>query len=165
MVSKNLVLTMALAASCAFTSCAPKEEKHEATLSVSGFEDYVRNSEKAAKEVSAADAVEVTDLIIEFGTLPSANQTGLCEVSGDSTPKITVNEKIWATLDFVSRQQVLFHEMGHCVLHRNHNAEMDSNMGLPKSMMYPFRINGQIYSQFMEQFHEELFDPSKRGQF
>ncbi len=150
------------------SSCAPKEKQHESFLQVdSQFQDYVSNFE----QVSGAEgqSLAISDLVVQFGTTPSLNETGVCEWAENETPKITVNQRIWNTLNDYDKQEVIFHELGHCVLRRVHqNSEMMAYNGsqtVPASVMYPYRIPGTIYRDNMVHYHDELFDSGKKNQF
>lgn len=155
---------IALAAS----GCAPKEKQHDAFLQIdSPFQGYVNSFEQTS--ASEGNALTITDLIITFGTTPSMNETGVCEVAENETPRIIVNQRIWNTLNDYDKQEVIFHELGHCVLRRIHqNSEMLAYNGaqtVPESVMYPYRIPGTIYRDNMAHYHGELFEAGKRNQF
>src|SRR4051812_36511670 len=88
--------------------------RRDPVLDVGEFAPYVRDFEQTGAKVGVA--VKVEDLIIKFGDLPNPRERGACEIVGDKTPSITISKKKWARLDEYERQQLLFHEMGHCVL-------------------------------------------------
>ncbi len=149
------------------SGCAPKK-KHEAFLQIDGpFQDFVHNFEQTSAQEGTP--LTVNDLILTFGSTPSMNETGVCEYSEDETPKITINQRIWNTLNDYDKQEVIFHELGHCVLRRIHqNSEMrayNNTQTIPSSVMYPYRIAGTIYRDHMPHYHDELFEPGKRNQF
>jgi hypothetical protein len=166
---KNLKLTLLFAAiAVSASACAPKEKEHEAFLQVDGpFQDYVSNFEQASAEQGMP--LRIVDLILGFGSTPSLNETGVCEWAENETPRIIINARIWNTLNDYDRQEVIFHELGHCVLRRIHQiTEMmayNNTMRIPSSVMYPYRIVGTVYRDNMAHYHGELFDASKRNQF
>lgn len=49
--------------------------------------------------------------------------------------KIIIDKDVWDRSDFYSRKELLYHELGHCVLLRMHNNSTFQN-GCPKSIMY-----------------------------
>jgi hypothetical protein len=158
---------------CAFmglaaSACAPKEKQHEAFLQVDApFQDFVHNFEQVSAE--EGQPLTIDDLVVQFGDTPTLNETGVCEWADNETPKITVNQRIWNTLNDYDKQEVIFHELGHCVLKRVHqNSEMMAYGGtvqVAESIMYPYRISGTIYRDNIVHYHDELFDASKRNQF
>lgn len=150
------------------SSCAPKEKQHESFLQIdSAFQDYVNTFEQVAAQEGTP--LTISDLVISFGTTPSLNETGVCEWTENETPKIIVNQRIWNTLNDYDKQEVLFHELGHCVLRRIHQSgEMSAYNGsttVPVSVMYPYRIPGTIYRDNMAHYNTELLDTGKRNQF
>jgi len=150
------------------SACAPKEKQHESFLQIdSSFQTYVSNFEQAAAD--AGTPLTVSDLVLTFGATSSLNETGVCEWAENETPRIIVNQRIWNTLSDDDRQEVIFHELGHCVLRRVHqNGEMLAYNGtttVPASVMYPYRISGIIYRDNIDHYHAELLDSGKRNQF
>jgi hypothetical protein len=150
------------------SACAPKEKAHEAFLQVDApFQDFVNNFEQVSGE--EGNPLRINDLIVTFGSTPSLNETGVCEWSENETPRITLNQRIWNTLNDYDRQEVMFHELGHCVLRRIHqNSEMMAYNGtvrVAESIMYPYRISGTIYRDNIVHYHDELFDSGKFNQF
>lgn len=64
--------------------------------------------------------------------------------------KIIVNLAIWNTLTEISRQYTIFHELGHCLLHRSHTASHSS-------MMYPNILDDATYTRGRSAFLDEMF--------
>ena len=150
------------------SACAPKEKQHDAFLQVDApFQEFVNNFEQAAADENGS--LVINDLIVRFGSTPNLNETGVCEWAENETPRITLNQRIWSTLNDYDRQEVMFHELGHCVLKRVHQTSeilgYSGTVQIAESVMYPYRISGTIYRDNIEHYHEELFDPSKRNQF
>lgn len=148
------------------SSCAPIEKEHIEMFQVdSTFMPYVQNFELAAQAEGVS--MKITDLIIEFGSTPSMNETGVCEIATNETPKVTINQRIWNTLSNTDRQEVIFHELGHCTLRRRHQEGeimgFNNTTRIPASIMYPYRIPGTTYQAHIDHYHEELF--SKRNEF
>lgn len=150
------------------SGCGKKQKDHEAFLQIDGsFQTYVNTFEQTA--ASEGGSLVINDLILAFGSTPSINETGVCEWAEDETPRITINKRIWDTLSDYDRQEVIFHELGHCVLRRIHQSGEISAYGgamnIPSSVMYPYRISGTIYRDNIVHYHDELFDGAKRNQF
>lgn len=150
------------------SACAPKEKAHELFLQVDApFQNYVHNFEQVSSD--EGQALVIDDLVVSFGSTPSLNETGVCEWAENETPRITINQRIWNTLTDYDRQEVMFHELGHCVLRRvHHNSEMMAYNGtvqVAESIMYPYRISGTIYRDNIVHYHNELFEAHKRNQF
>ncbi len=164
--AKTLVFCALLGVSA--SACAPKEKQHDSFLQVDApFQDFVHNFETVSAE--EGQSVSISDLVVQFGNTPTLNETGVCEWADNETPKITVNQRIWNTLNDYDKQEVIFHELGHCVLKRVHqNSEMMAYNGtvqVAASIMYPYRISGTIYRDNITHYHDELFDVTKKNQF
>ena len=163
---RGLVLCVVLGVST--SACAPKEKQHDAFLQVDApFQDFVSNFEQASSE--EGQALVINDLVVAFGSTPNLNETGVCEYAENETPRITINQRIWNTLNDYDKQEVMFHELGHCVLKRLHqNGEMmayNNTVRIAESIMYPYRISGTIYRDNIVHYHNELVDASKKNQF
>lgn len=53
-----------------------------------------------------------------------------------STPLIMVSRIVWQTSDDLTREAVIWHELGHCILNRAHIETLKPD-GHPASLMYP----------------------------
>ena len=81
-----------------------------------------------------------------------------------SNGAIAINRKFWETRDDTNRETMIFHELGHCILHRDHyNALLPNDEWL--SMMRgdpipPGRSSSMNYSGIRRQYYiDELFNP------
>ena len=119
------------------------------------FEPYVKSFEKDAATVHKA--VSVNFIEMKFGELP-AETLALCSL-GMGVPLITVNENLWAGLNEIQRQLVIYHELGHCVLKKNHENEDLKIAGarMKLSIMNQHPLDLLDYSNFREEYLAELF--------
>lgn len=86
---------------------------------------------------------------------------GICWGMGTSIPMIFLDKVLWEQSNDLKREQILWHEMGHCVLKREHNERMKWD-GYPASIMYPDSrlINDQnYYRKHKQEYIQELFHP------
>lgn len=109
---------------------------------------FVAESNKVGKPVT------VDNLIASIGTIGTADWAGECSYS--STPTITINQTYWSNFNDAEREQVMFHELGHCVLMRNHNNDVDA-YGTPVSVMFWEMVSDNTYSQHRGDWMIELF--------
>lgn len=71
------------------------------------------------------------------------------------TGNIEIDRDYWETQDEFGKEELIFHELGHCVLNKGHN---EHKMGeCPASIMYPNLVPG-CYKQHREYYLAELFD-------
>jgi hypothetical protein len=120
----------------------------------SQFAPYVQKFEQAS--TTQGPTVQVTDLIVKFGAMENQYERGICELDGDNTPTILVNEDAWDDMSEDERESLIFHELGHCVLKRKHRADQ-MGPGIPASLMNPYTIPGWTYEQYKKYYIEELF--------
>lgn len=66
--------------------------------------------------------------VIQF--IPSTSIVGVC---GQSNRLITIDEAFWLRASSLQRELIVFHELGHCVLNKDHNE--NSKNGYCSSIM------------------------------
>jgi hypothetical protein len=150
----------ALSALCAalLSACnAQSDSKHEASLQITGFTQYVTSFEQTSAQYGSP--VQITDLTIQFGQVDAVGETGgrgVCEAAEGMTPVITISQDAWTTSTEAEREELIYHELGHCVLHKAHVGGINQ-AGIPASLMNPSKINGAIYSQNKDFYLAGLF--------
>lgn len=121
---------------------------------VTGFETYVSAFESASQEIGSRKTVG--GLIIDWDET-GAVQVAQCETgTAFATPHIRVNQNYWNRSNETTRQIMLFHEMGHCVLDRLHRSDHLAS-GAPASMMFPNLISPTAYQNNRTYYLQELF--------
>jgi hypothetical protein len=90
-------------------------------------------------------------------SLNGSNTLGVCRYGGDMiVPEIRINRQFWKVASMISREQLMFHEMGHCVLGRPHNAS--EYLGYyPLSIMNPYFFGDNLYTVNYNSYVNELF--------
>lgn len=69
---------------------------------------------------------------------------------------IQIDPTYWATCNANERQQLVYHELGHCAMGLQHITGVDSN-NCPLSIMYPYVFGGSnCYSSQMPYYFQEL---------
>ncbi|HUP58614.1 MAG TPA: putative metallopeptidase [Bdellovibrionota bacterium] len=144
-----LRLLVIIGAIFAVTACGKQP-----TLQLNEFATYVDMFQEEA--ASHGQPVKVTDLIVRFGTMENPYERGICEIAGDETPVITINQEAWDQMSEDEREPLMFHELGHCVLRRKHRADQ-IGPGVPASLMNPYTIAGWTYGQYKKHYIDELF--------
>lgn len=103
---------------------------------------------------------EQVDVNVVFQDLTAQNIVGQCDGIGT----VQIDPTNWTTLQDLGKEQLIFHELGHCVLGLGHNRTMieftDSNNNtqfIPESIMYPQEFgNFLFYQQNLNYYHNEL---------
>jgi hypothetical protein len=74
---------------------------------------------------------------------------------------IVLDETHWNKSDMYERESLVFHELGHCVLNKEHDASMISSFYFldyrPKSIMHPYAF--YEYKIHRDDYIKELFAP------
>jgi len=137
------------------------------SVNVGQFDQYRRAFKNYAQQYSAD--IEGYDTIpIEFGIPHSDTAIAECDVYYLEGRKIIVLESYWNTVDDNSRESILFHEFGHCVLNRVHRTDTVTDetqqeaysippLETPVSLMNPYYINGSVYMAYQQFYLTELF--------
>ena len=95
------------------------------------------------------------DVLIVFGVLEGQyGAVGYCDLV-NGKPRITIVRDAWERFSEKTREQLIFHEMGHCLLNRTHDSETFED-GRPKSIMFHRLFSDRIYNEFYEYYIREL---------
>lgn len=117
----------------------------------SDFHEYVKSFQDNATK--CGKVLDMSSLVIKFdteGDLISRNVLGVCENN-----EVKINPEAWKGLDSLSREELIYHELGHCLLKRSHNSNLDN--GYPVSIMYPNLFYSMVYKMFYNNYLTELF--------
>jgi hypothetical protein len=140
--------------------CAKSADEHTAAVQIDpAAAQYVARFEESA--ASYGRAVTVTDLVVEFGEVEavpgeSGGARGVCSAATGQTPVVTLSREAWDRSSDAEREELVFHELGHCLLGLTHEAGINSD-GIPTSVMNPTEIGGAIYKQYREFYLRGLF--------
>lgn len=99
--------------------------------------------------------------IVNFGKVnPDARAT--CWTRADHKKEVMIDREIWNTLSDIHRRLLIFHELGHCVLDRDHSWKFiyneDEGVTIMASIM--FSNTGKIlnkYIMYQDAYEYELF--------
>jgi len=117
--------------------------------------EYIDLFENYSKKYSPSGPVKVKNLTVKFGklTYPSI---GMCSFIPFSRIKeITIDPVAWGIASSVKREVLMLHELGHCILNRDHIDNMRENV--PASIMYPNTTPHYFYEEKKESYLRELF--------
>lgn len=104
----------------------------------------------------------IDNLAIKFTVIDEKTEWG--SVVGkctfvDGMRVVTIDQAYWTKLAAIDKEVLLYHELGHCLLNRDH-VEEKTAIGWPMSIMYPQLIPAVIYynsSAVREAYVDELF--------
>lgn len=61
---------------------------------------------------------------------------GVCYNMNSPSRHVVINATYWSSLSESAKEQLIFHELGHCALGRQHRGDVNA-AGSPASIMYP----------------------------
>ena len=80
----------------------------------------------------------------------------ICRTWGQGHREIVIEGPYWEKLSDYGKEELVFHELGHCVFNRGHNEDTRDN-GCPVSIMYPYIFGGSwCYSNYRDDLITEL---------
>ena len=150
---KRLVFLLFVLAS--FASCDKSNQgKTIADELLPYYESFVFEAEKRNVQLTEEDL----DVLMYFTNIPNNNVLGQCRFS-DGSNQIEIDQFFWRTLDEVGKEFLIFHEMGHCVLEREHRDDTDAN-GNCRSLMHSVVgiCNFDFTGSNRETYIDELFN-------
>jgi len=126
-----------------------REEAQEFSPYVQRFAKY---SQQRGRAVSA-------DISVVYGNLKGSH-LGMCDEGFLRSSHVEINREAWRTASEATREMMLFHELGHCLLGRSHSdgvAKLKSAT-IPSSVMATHGVSGLIYQKFQDYYLNELFN-------
>lgn len=69
---------------------------------------------------------------------------------------VQINHTEWEDLSDNEKEELIFHELGHCLLNRQHNDGLFAT-GMPVSMMYWLLVDERWYVQYKAYYWNEMF--------
>lgn len=100
--------------------------------------------------------VSAEGISVVFGELEK-DMVGLCQTWSNGTKKITIDKEYWDMETETQREELMFHELGHCAMNLDHDeSQMQTNrIVCPTSIMYPYTFE-YCYAAYREHYVSEL---------
>lgn len=112
----------------AFISC----DKQDDFVDPEGYEGvdqrlwyFLGTFEEEAKSRGISIDLRALGLTGRIANIDGVNVAGGCNFHGESPNEIVLDATFWSTLSFLQREMIVMHELGHCVLYREHREAMD----------------------------------------
>ena len=121
-----------------------------------------------AFEQQAAARNTPVDLVREriFGfiePIDEANVVGSCSYGGFAPGKVVIDNLFWSRADYYSKEMIVFHELGHCFLFRDHLEGRRSNGSCISIMRSGLESCRDTYSYSTKDYYlNELFSINNR---
>jgi hypothetical protein len=129
-----------------FSGCGTQPFAPQPLRDTGQFEAYVQTFEMAG-------GLRVDRIKIELAVPNDPHERGACEYNPANPyilPTIQINPNIWPKLSEDERELLIFHELGHCVLNRDHVTS--------GSIMTPYALPVSYYVENREELWADLFN-------
>lgn len=137
---KKIILTAIFVLGCA------QPQSH---FQIDGFEVYYNSFVENTGRTS-------NNLIITYADLFESGHIGECHLGGGITSTVVVDIAYWSTASEPDRQELIDHELGHCILGRiNHDDSVFPN-GVPRSIMNSHHFDPAIIKANHYYYYNEL---------
>ena len=123
------------------------------------FASYIQEFEVRGKVILNDGSFSVGDVPINFGDTENETFQGVCFEYPDGKKEIIIKKSWWNGVDKNYRESLIFHELGHCRLGRDHRDEKVSHDGVQHkiSLMNSIIISPIKYKEYKEQYQIELY--------
>lgn len=171
---KNVMLILSIF----LTACMaqPKDSGKVTNVVESNVELYVNRFEKISQKLNRPVDLSLIEVVIDQTMQPA--QPGrswtlaICmPPNSQGVRQITLNPHFWNNAEFsnADREEVLFHELGHCVLNRDHfpvdpstprncHDYVSCSIAGNVSIMHPFHLGPEQYTANYDYYMQELFN-------
>jgi len=132
-------------------------------------QEFNQESQKNSQVVSL-EAITASQVTVSIENIEPA-KAGVCiTFEGGGPKKLQLNALHWPTLTETQKQLVVFHELGHCILNRDHKADLEDRLGYYQavSIMHPAvleAISPDTFAQYRSDYYSELFGRSPNMPF
>lgn len=123
------------------------------------FDTLVKEFEQVGKVQTGDADFEVGDIPVNFGDTENENYQGVCFEYTDGTKEVIIRQEWWDSVSDVYKRSLLFHELGHCRLGRDHlddTYDVDGK-SYKVSMMNSVIVRPTVYNTYSDEYHTELF--------
>ena len=137
------------------SSCTQENNNEiEAELQVH-FNNFVEEASVYGMEISLED-VDISGYIENIETRGTLGQ---CKSYSNGSKQVVIDEPYWDRVDETEREYLVFHELGHCLLSRDHDDTQDENGNCASIMQSGEGGCKSVYNlENRERLLEELFE-------
>lgn len=128
------------------------------------FASFVQEFELKGRVILNDGSFKIGDIPINFGDTENPKFQGVCFEYPDGTKEIIVRREWWAAVDDTYRESLIFHELGHCRLGRDHYNAVITTVeqgDFKASMMNEVIVSPQNYEDFKDEYRTELYTQSQ----
>ena len=155
--SKHLVI----GAICCLVMLGSACEKEEAILSKvdEDLQPYFERFDVEATARGLDFSLEMEELEADILSISRDGVLGQCHYSDEAPNIVEIDDEFWARATDLEKEYVVFHELGHCVLGRDHDDSRSAN-GTCSSMMQSGLTNCRVEynTSNRDDYIDELFE-------
>ncbi len=122
----------------ALGSCQKETQDFDLSKTYDGVEtelwEHFENFEKAAAERGVRIDLAAAGITGSIGKIHTPGLVGICNHNADTPNHVMIDIDFWRNASQLAKEMIIFHELGHCFLHRGHNDDQHHN-GTCKSIM------------------------------
>lgn len=126
------------------TGCGPEFKKDPVVVD----EELAEYAHRFEQDIGVGSG----GISMAFGVL-EGNTVGLCSI-GPSGRKITIDSEYWSLISESQKEELMYHELGHCAMELDHDEGLLPN-NCPVSIMYPYTFD-YCYARYTSHYKEEL---------
>lgn len=140
-----------------------KGEVRQFSTTNPSFSNIVTQFVALGKQYSGNQNFNVGDVPVNFGNTEDPSFEGVCFSYSDGTTEVIIKESWWVSASQSLKESLLFHELGHCALGRDHDDETIKVAGntYKTSIMNSVIVNPTQYDNHRAGYLTELFTQSK----
>lgn len=114
---------------------------------------FLQDSQAHGVYVDASHLRAYLDPGLVYAASGKLETVGLCDMASGV---VTISPDYWGIADQAQRENLVYHELGHCLLNRLHTQALGDD-GLPSSIMYPDLLDPTDYQTRRTALVDELF--------
>lgn len=100
---------------------------------------------------------------LEFAESLEDSSVGVCHSFQTNSPSnwIEIKKGYWDNINYYAKEQLIFHELGHCVFGYGHDESYIEKDGysIPKSIMYPVCFGHNWYYEYYNNYYLQELRP------
>jgi hypothetical protein len=128
------------------------------------FKSYISEFEAHARQQNGDQSFLVGDIPINFGNTENDQYQGVCFQYTNGQKEILIRKVWWNSVNKKYQKSLLFHELGHCRLNREHKNETVNklNRSYKLSIMNAVIVSNVDYDKFESEYLYELFNKNEQ---
>ncbi len=124
------------------------------------FDSYIKEFEQQGKVITGNSDFSTGDVPVNFGDTENDAFQGVCFQYPDGTKEVIIRKSWWDGANQDYRESLLFHELGHCSLDREHTDEVlvtSKERTYKASLMSSVIVGPNDYKDLRDEYLKELF--------